>query len=136
MKNLCSKNDNILMKEIEDDTNNGKIYQTSQVAQKWRTCLLSRRHEFGPWVRKIPWRKKWQLILVFLPGKSHGQGNLVGYSHRVTKSDMTYWLNSSSRSIPCSWIWGINIFKMSILLKAVPIKISMTIFRELENIVL
>ena len=34
MKNLCSKNDNILMKEIEDDTNNGKIYQTSQVAQK------------------------------------------------------------------------------------------------------
>ena len=22
---------------------------------------------------KIPWRRKWQPILVFLPGKSHGQ---------------------------------------------------------------
>ena len=34
IKNLSSKNDNILIKEIEDDTNNGKVYQTSQVAQR------------------------------------------------------------------------------------------------------
>ena len=27
-----------------------------------------------------PWRKKWQSTPVFLPGKSHGQGSLVGYS--------------------------------------------------------
>ena len=32
-----------------------------------------------PWVRKIPWKRKWQPTLVFLPGKSHGQRNLVGY---------------------------------------------------------
>ena len=25
-----------------------------------------------PWVRKIPWRRKWLPTLVFLPGKSHG----------------------------------------------------------------
>ena len=25
-----------------------------------------------PWVGKIPWRRKWQLTPVFLPGKSHG----------------------------------------------------------------
>ena len=25
------------------------------------------------WVRKIPWRRKWQPTPVFLPGKSHGQ---------------------------------------------------------------
>ena len=25
------------------------------------------------WVRKIPWRRKWQLTPVFLPEKSHGQ---------------------------------------------------------------
>ena len=31
-------------------------------------------------VRKIPWRKKWQPTLVFLPGKSHGQRSLTGYS--------------------------------------------------------
>ena len=35
---------------------------------------------FSPWVRKIPWRRKWQLIPVFLPGESHGQRSLVGYS--------------------------------------------------------
>ena len=35
---------------------------------------------FDSWVGKIPWRKKWQHIPVFLPGKSHGQRSLVGYS--------------------------------------------------------
>ena len=29
---------------------------------------------------KIPWRRKWQPTPVFLPGKSHGQRSLVGYS--------------------------------------------------------
>ena len=35
---------------------------------------------FGPWVRKILWRRKWQLIPVFLPGESQGQRSLVSYS--------------------------------------------------------
>ena len=35
---------------------------------------------FDPWVGKILYRKKWQLTPVFLPWKSHGQRNLVGYS--------------------------------------------------------
>ena len=35
---------------------------------------------FDPWVRKIPWRRKWQPTPVFLPGKSHGQRGLAGYS--------------------------------------------------------
>ena len=34
----------------------------------------------GPWVGKIPWRRAWQPTPVFLPGESHGQGSLVGYS--------------------------------------------------------
>ena len=37
-------------------------------------------------VRKIPWRRKWQPIPVFLLRKSHGQRCLAGYSpwnHRV-----------------------------------------------------
>ena len=38
------------------------------------------RCKFDPWVRNIPWRRKWQLNPVFLPGKSHGQSSLVGYS--------------------------------------------------------
>ena len=32
-----------------------------------------------PWVRKIPWRKKWLPTPVILPGKSHGQRSLAGY---------------------------------------------------------
>ena len=35
-------------------------------------CLSCRRPRFDPWVWKIPRRRKWQLIPVFLPGKSHG----------------------------------------------------------------
>ena len=33
-----------------------------------------------PWVRQSPWRRKWQPTPVFLPGESHGQKSLVGYS--------------------------------------------------------
>ena len=43
---------------------------------------------FNLWVRKIPWRRKWQPTPEFLPGKFHGQRNLEGYSHGVPKSQM------------------------------------------------
>jgi len=33
-----------------------------------------------PQVGKIPWRRAWQPTPVFLPGESHGQGSLAGYS--------------------------------------------------------
>ena len=40
--------------------------------------------------QKIPWRRKWQPTLVFLPGESHGQKSLVGHSPwRRKESDMT-----------------------------------------------
>ena len=39
-----------------------------------------RRCWFDTWFRKIPWIRKWQPTPVFLPGKSHGQRSLVGYS--------------------------------------------------------
>ena len=35
---------------------------------------------FDPWVGKIPWRRKRQPTPVFLPGESHGQRSLAGYS--------------------------------------------------------
>ena len=41
-----------------------------------------RRHKrprFDPWVKKIPWRRAWQLTPVFLPGEFHGQRSLAGY---------------------------------------------------------
>ena len=43
-----------------------------------------------PWVRKIPWRRKWQPTPVFLPGKSHRQRSLAGYSSQgCQESDIT-----------------------------------------------
>ena len=35
---------------------------------------------FNPWVGKILWSRKWQTTPVFLPGKTHEQRSLVGYS--------------------------------------------------------
>ena len=44
----------------------------------------------NPWVGKILWRRKWQPIPVFLPGKSRGQRSLVGYSPQgCNQSDTT-----------------------------------------------
>ena len=49
------------------------------------------------WVGKIPWRRKWQPTPVLLPGKSHGQKSLIGYSPWGRKeSDTTEWLHSLS----------------------------------------
>ena len=53
-------------------------------------CRRGKRHGFDPWVRKIPWRRKWLPTPVFLPRKSHEQRTLAGYrpeSHK--ESDMT-----------------------------------------------
>ena len=46
------------------------------------TCQCRRygRHRFDPWVGKILWRRAWQPTPVFLPGESHGQRSLMGYS--------------------------------------------------------
>ena len=58
-----------------------------------RIHLRCRRPGFDPWVRKIPWRREWLPTPVFLPGESHGQRSVEGYSppgHK--KSDTTEWL--------------------------------------------
>ena len=43
-------------------------------------CRRHKRLRFDPWVRKIPWKRAWQPTPEFLPGKSHEQRSLVGYS--------------------------------------------------------
>ena len=35
---------------------------------------------FSPWVGMMPWRRKWQPTLEFLPGKAHEQRSMAGYS--------------------------------------------------------
>ena len=45
----------------------------------YTTCQHRRykRCGFDPWVRKIPWRRKWQHTPVFLPAESYGQRSLA-----------------------------------------------------------
>ena len=60
-----------------------------------------RRCKFDPWIRKIPWRRKWQPTAVLLPGESHGQRSLGGYSPWGHKeSDITQWLDNSGHKSP------------------------------------
>ena len=47
------------------------------------------RCRLDPWVRKLPWSRKWQPTPVFLPGESHGQRSLVGYSPQGCKQPDT-----------------------------------------------
>ena len=42
----------------------------SLVAQMVKNLLQCGRSEFDPWVGKIPWRRRWQPTLEFLPGES------------------------------------------------------------------
>ena len=51
---------------------------------------------------KIPWRRKWQHTLVFLPRKLHGQRRLVCYSSRGHKQlDTTEQLNWAKLNCQC-----------------------------------
>ena len=65
------------------------------------TCQWRRykRRGFNPWVREIPWRRKWQPAPVFLPGKSHGQRSLAGYRPWSCKeSDITEQLSTCTHT--------------------------------------
>ena len=66
----------------------------SSVSKK--ICLQCRRPGFNSLVGKIPWRRKWQPTPVFLPGESHGQRSLAGYS--------PWWLSGSLVSYS-PWGW-------------------------------
>ena len=80
-------------------------------------CRRHGRHGFDPWVGKVPWRKKWQPTAVFLPGKSHGQKSLVGYSpwcHKRVGHDL------STKPLPWHWsqtwiLWLASYFKACVV---------------------
>ena len=65
-------------------------------------CWRHRKCEWvNSWVGKIPWNRKWQPTLVFLPGKFHDKRGLVGYSplaeldtteYTCKLSSMIYWI--------------------------------------------
>ena len=69
----------------------------SLVAQRQRIhlqCKRRRRCRLNSWVRKIPWRRKWQPTPVSLPARSHGQRSLAGYSpsgHKESDTTKARW---------------------------------------------
>ena len=66
---------------------------------------------FDPWVRKIPWRREWLPTSVFLPGESHGQRSLVGYSPWGLKaSDAIEQLTLSQWSPGCQPKRGLSLW--------------------------
>ena len=77
----------------------------------WRIHLQCKRLRFDPWVGKIPWRREWLPIPVFLPGESHGHRSLVGCSPwRRKEVDTTnplthYW------PIKVAWVTPLNFTK-------------------------
>ena len=54
-------------------------------ASDQESACQCRRCRFDPWVRKIPWGRKWPPTPVFSPGESHGQRSLAGCSPRDHK---------------------------------------------------
>ena len=65
-------------------------------------CRRSIKHGFNPQVGKAPWRRAWQPTPVFLPGESHGQRSLAGYSPQGHKgSDMTAGTQHTCRHAHC-----------------------------------
>ena len=76
-------------------------------------------------VGKIPWRRKWRLTPVFLPGKSHGQRSLVGLQRvrpdLVTKTTINPNLDNQSQAHNSSYpsfrtLVSIRLFSMSVCL--------------------
>ena len=65
------------------------------------------------------WRRKWQLTPAFFRGKSHGQGNLAGYSSWGLKElDPTEWLSTHrwdhSADSNGSQLWSAGLWELPI----------------------
>ena len=54
--------------------------RASLVTQMVKNTPAMQETRFNPWVGKMPWKREWLPTPVFLPGESHGQSSLVGYS--------------------------------------------------------
>ena len=85
-------------------------FTTSLVAQTGKNPPVVQETWVPSLGRKIPWRREWHPIAVFLPGEFHGQRSLAGYSpwgrkvghDWVTNTSFMRWQNPDSLTI-----WGI-----------------------------
>ena len=63
-------------------------YGASLIAQLVKNLPAVQETQVQSLGRNIPWRRAWQPTSVFLPGESHGQRSLVGYSPLGQKSQI------------------------------------------------
>ena len=81
-KNTSESTKGLWSKTLElsdnDKTNIGVGWVSCRGAYKFLGYVSCSEADLG--VGKIPWRRKWQPTPVFLPGESHGERRLVGYS--------------------------------------------------------
>ena len=67
-----------------------RVSQVALVVRNTPANAGEKRCRFDLWVRKTRWRRKWLPTAVFLPGESHGQRSLGGYSlWGCTEADTT-----------------------------------------------
>ena len=82
---------------------------------------VMRENPVQPLGREDPWRRKWQPTPGFLPGKSHGQRSLVGYSPGEHKRVRHNWATKGHQQSIClpetegfSWTWGLSVLKQGL----------------------
>ena len=76
------------------------VFEVPRLLSAKEPASQCRRCEFDSWVGKILSRRKWKPTPVLLPGKSHGQRSLAGYSPwGFTESDMTKQLVQAQASV-------------------------------------
>ena len=105
-------------------------------------CRRHKRYWFDPWIRKIPWRRHGNPLLLFLPGESHGRRSLAGYksmgSQRVRHDWVTEHAHTHVWTAPtggCKLVWmptvlsGGNTVKSRVICKlASDVLLEWTIF--------
>ena len=79
-------------------------------------CKSHRRHGFDHWIRKISWRRKWQLTLIFLPGEFHGQRRLVAcyspWGHRI-RHNWEQCIHTQNYLSTCLWMSRCDTLKIN-----------------------
>ena len=87
MKSFLSHQMKPLWNTPQLETHDWPLLKARWLSSKESACQCGRcrRLRFGPWVKKIPQRRKWQATMVFLPKNSHREA-WRAILHGVTKS--------------------------------------------------
>ena len=90
-----------------------RLYPTRLLCPWWLSGKESacqgkrhRRRRFNPWVRQIPWSRRWQHTPEFLSGKFYRQRSLVEYSPWGCKKNGT-WLSMHA------FLWDLCMYELS-----------------------